>query len=126
MTLKIRPEEKQAIARVMKEVDELFNPPPKPKTLSELADPKFGIIPNLPPIDFTDSEKARLNIEPVPESELRRMERGLAEARSEISKAKLRNLLHQQSICTHEFRYAGHSHNEDAYECRLCGLIEYR
>ena len=31
----------------------------------------------------------------------------------------------RQQTCEHIFRYVGHSHNDDAYECSKCGIIKY-
>jgi hypothetical protein len=32
----------------------------------------------------------------------------------------------QIATCKHEFSYAGHGHNDDAYKCSKCGEIEWR
>lgn len=31
-----------------------------------------------------------------------------------------------QKNCKHEMHYAGHSHNDDCYECEICGFIDWR
>lgn len=124
--MKIKPAEEKAIKQVLVGIDELLNPV-KPKTLSELAAP--SVPPPLPPIDFTDSEKARLSYlespEYIPESEIKILEELSRVARDRVAQAKLHNLKLQQENCVHVFRYAGHSHNDDAYECKHCGIIRY-
>lgn len=34
--------------------------------------------------------------------------------------------LHAQSICSHNFVFMCHCHNDDAYECTKCQVTEYR
>lgn len=31
-----------------------------------------------------------------------------------------------RSSCNHNFQYVGHSHNDDAYECTICGETDWR
>lgn len=31
----------------------------------------------------------------------------------------------RQKNCQHKWKYAGHSHNEDAYVCTLCGKVDF-
>jgi len=31
----------------------------------------------------------------------------------------------KQKECEHEWRYAGHGHNDDCYECRKCGSSKW-
>lgn len=37
-----------------------------------------------------------------------------------------RQAAEKKKSCTHNFRYEGHSHNDDAYVCTKCGEIEWR
>ena len=32
----------------------------------------------------------------------------------------------KQKNCKHNWRYSGHGHNDDAYECTECGATEWR
>lgn len=31
-----------------------------------------------------------------------------------------------QKVCAHKWRYTGHSHNDDHYQCSVCGAEEWR
>jgi muconolactone delta-isomerase len=31
----------------------------------------------------------------------------------------------KQDSCKHVWRYSGHSHNDDVYECTLCSKLKY-
>jgi hypothetical protein len=35
------------------------------------------------------------------------------------------DLAEKQKVCKHEWYYAGHGHNDDAYECHKCGDIKW-
>jgi len=37
-----------------------------------------------------------------------------------------KELVEIQDSCKHETYYAGHSHNDDCYECVICGFIDWR
>lgn len=32
----------------------------------------------------------------------------------------------EQETCDHQWRYSGHGHNDDAYDCTKCGKTEWR
>jgi len=51
------------------------------------------------------------------------MNRAAAAYYALYSKEKLEK---QDNCKTHDFRYEGHGHNDDCYECRKCGFIEWR
>lgn len=43
--------------------------------------------------------------------------------REEIKECNFRNI--KQLLCEHDWKYIGHSHNDDAYECRKCNKISF-
>lgn len=34
--------------------------------------------------------------------------------------------IEKRKTCKHEYKYVGHGHNDDCYECSKCGSIEWR
>ena len=45
---------------------------------------------------------------------------------NQISRECHKEMAQIQKSCTHEMYYAGHSHNDDCYECVICGFIDWR
>ena len=43
-----------------------------------------------------------------------------------LTKSARKELLTIQWNCEHLWRYDGHSHNDDVYECLICGETEHR
>lgn len=52
-------------------------------------------------------------------------EKRLVESHRRDKEQRQAYLLKQQT-CDHDYRYAGHSHNDDAFECRKCGHTDFR